>query len=45
MTNDGRDFGKLTEKEVDGLSRPEKKAYYAWIDAKLIKTTGLADKE
>jgi hypothetical protein len=36
MTNDGRDFAELTEAEVDGLSRTEKKAYYAWIDTKLI---------
>ena len=49
MTKDGREFGKLTEKEVDGLERSEKKAYYAWqttqLEAKVIKTGQLADTE
>ena len=38
MTKDGREFGKLTEKEVDGLERSEKKAYYAWKNAQLDAT-------
>jgi hypothetical protein len=33
-TSDGRDFVKLTEKEVDGLPRAEKKKYYAWLEAR-----------
>ena len=38
MTKDGREFGKLTEKEVDGLERGEKKVYYAWKNAQLDAT-------
>ena len=35
MTQDGRDFASLSEKDVDGLPRTEKKAYYAWQHAEL----------
>ena len=34
-TSDGRAFSTLSEAEVDGLTRPEKKAYYAWKNAAL----------
>jgi hypothetical protein len=34
-TQDGRDFASLSEKDVDGLPRTEKKAYYAWQHAEL----------
>ena len=42
MTKDGREFGKLTEKEVDGLGDTEYDAYQKWKiaqkNATLIKT-------
>lgn len=48
-TKDGREYTKLTEKEVDELSRPEKKEYYKWkeaqLDAKANTIAQLADKE
>ena len=34
-TKDGREFAKLSEADVDGLSRAEKKDYYAWKNAQL----------
>ena len=49
MTKDGREFGKLTEKEVDGLGDAEYDAYQKWKIAQknttLIKTWWLADAE
>ncbi len=39
ITKDGREFTKLTEWEVDGLSRSEQKEYYKWKNAQLNKTT------
>ena len=43
-TQDGREFAKLTDKEVDELSRPELKKYYAWKEAKLDTTIANLDK-
>jgi hypothetical protein len=37
-TMDGRDFTSLSEKDVDGLTRAEKKAYYAWKNEQLDAT-------
>jgi hypothetical protein len=49
LTKDGREYAKLTEKEVDELSRSEKKEYALWdksrLNAKLLSTAQLADKE
>lgn len=37
-TADGREFSKLTETEVDALSRPEKKTFYSWKNSQLDAT-------
>jgi hypothetical protein len=44
-TMDGRDFASLDEKAVDGLTRAEKKAYYAWKNEQLDATIMGVDKE
>ena len=38
ITQSGKKFVDLTESEVDGLSRQEKKLYYAWKNAQLDAT-------
>lgn len=49
ITKDGREYAKLTEKEVDELSDEEYDKFRKWeksqLNAKLLSTAQLADKE